>query len=323
VCHTIDFARCGTCLAQFKYGQGAVERRMGGVIAGLRAGTGINLAPLARGAAAKLSKSSPAEAARASDADAAARFALLAEERSLSLRASVIPCVDLFLSPSRFLRERFIGEWGIPAEKIEHLRFGVDLDAFGARPRTHAAELRVAFIGSLVPIKGAHILLEAWGRIDPKLAARGKLSIFGPARHHPEYQSALAKRAAELGAIVGGELDRAGVAETLAGTDLLVVPSLWYENSPLVILEALASRTPLLVSDLGGMAELVEPGVSGFHFKMGDAGDLARKLELALDGRLGIERLEWNRASPPRFDDHVGAVEARYRAARTQRGGRK
>jgi glycosyltransferase involved in cell wall biosynthesis len=74
----------------------------------------------------------------------------------------------------------------------------------------------------------------------------------------------------------------------LCKTDLLVVPSVWYENSPLVIVEGIATRTPMLVSDLGGMAELVEPGITGYHFKVGDVADLALRLtELISDrGRL-------------------------------------
>jgi glycosyltransferase involved in cell wall biosynthesis len=112
---------------------------------------------------------------------------------------------------------------------------------------------------------------------------------------------------------MGGQLDRAGVARVLAATDLLVVPSLWFENSPLVILEALASRTPLLVSDLGGMAELVEPGVSGFHFARGDAQDLASKLTAALSGKLALDRLYARAPDLPRFAAHVDALEAHYR----------
>jgi glycosyltransferase involved in cell wall biosynthesis len=91
------------------------------------------------------------------------------------------------------------------------------------------------------------------------------------------------------------------------------VPSLWFENSPLVILEALASRTPLLVSDLGGMAELVEDGLTGFHFKFGDVEDLASKLSAALAGKLGLETLYSRGPDLPRFAAHVDALEERYR----------
>ena len=60
--------------------------------------------------------------------------------------------------------------------------------------------------------------------------------------------------------------------------DLLVVPSLWAENSPLVIHEAFLHGTPVLASDIGGIPELVRRGVSGELFRAGDARDLAVKL---------------------------------------------
>jgi glycosyltransferase involved in cell wall biosynthesis len=313
VCDTIDFGRCGTCLAQFKFGQDGLERTVGGVLAGLRSGTGIDLSRFARAAKAKLA-SAPGAARAEPDPAESARFAEQAAARTLQLRTQIVPAVDLFLSPSRFLRDRFVEEWGIEAGKIEHLRFGVDLEHFAPQARTRSDRLRVAFIGSLVPLKGAHLLLDAWSRVDPALRARGELVVHGPSRHHPEYQELLAELARSSGAKMGGELDRAGVARVLANTDLLVVPSLWFENSPLVILEALASRTPLLVSDLGGMAELVEDGVSGFHFALGDAQDLAAKLTAALSGELDLGRLYARAPDLPRFSAHVAVLEARYRA---------
>ncbi len=317
LCDRIDFTRCGTCLAHFKYGQGGLERTVGGVLAGLRSGTGIDLSRFARAAAARLS-ASPGEARADPEPEESARFAELAAERTLRLQKQLVPAVDLFLSPSRFLRERFVNEWGIDPARIEHLRFGVDLDHFMPQVRTGSDRLRIAFIGSLVPLKGPHLLLEAWSRVDQALRAHGDLVLYGPAQHHPDYQQLLAEGARASGARLGGRLDRAGVARVLAQTDLLVVPSLWFENSPLVILEALASRTPLLVSDLGGMAELVEDGVSGFHFAFGDAQDLAAKLEAALAGRLGIETLYAGAPDLPRFDAHVDVLVQRYQSL-TQR----
>lgn len=321
VCHTIDFARCGTCLAHFKFGQGPIERKVGGVIASVRSGTGLNLGPLARGAAKKLSKPAANDARAEADRARSAHFEALARERWASLQTNVASNVDLFLSPSRFLRQRFVDEWGLDPARIEHLRFGIDPASFAPRARTRSEHLRVAFIGSLVPLKGPHLLLEAWGLVDAKLREQGRLVVYGPSQHRPDYQEELVSLARRVGAKLGGKLDRAGVSAALAATDLLVVPSLWYENAPLVILEALASRTPMLVSDLGGMAELVEPGVSGFHFRMGDVRDLADNLALALSGRAGLASLYARAPDLPTFAEHVDAIEARYQrfSAKDQR----
>ena len=60
--------------------------------------------------------------------------------------------------------------------------------------------------------------------------------------------------------------------------DLLVVPSIWYENSPLVLLQALALRCPVLVADVPGLAPHVQGLQDGWTFERGDAQDLAQKL---------------------------------------------
>ncbi|MBL8859445.1 MAG: glycosyltransferase [Planctomycetes bacterium] len=318
LCDTIDFRRCGTCLPSFKFGNTGLVRTVGGMIAGIKSGTGIDLGPMARSAAKNWRGQATGDSADAVDDETAQRFEALARERTQHLQRAVVPEVDLFLSPSRFLRDRFVREWNIPPARIEYLRFGMDVQAPPRRERALGGPLRVAFLGSLVPLKGAHILIEAWSGLAASVRARGELKLYGPARHHPEYQDALARAAEACGAILAGKIERDEVLSTLAETDLLVVPSLWFENAPLVILEALAARTPLLVSNLGGMAELVESGVSGFHFEMGNAQALATTLQAALEGRLGLERLYAHPPEIPTFRAHVDVIEAHYATARAR-----
>jgi glycosyltransferase involved in cell wall biosynthesis len=314
ICDTIDHGRCGTCLARFKFGQSPIEKRVGSLVAGVRSGTGINLAPIVRGAAGALNKGEAGEDRPEGAAELERAMAESARLRTETLRTRIVPLVDEFISPSRFLRERFMREWGLPAERIRHVPFGVDLAAFGARERTRSTRPRVAFIGSLVPLKGPHVLLEAWARLPPALRDACDLELYGPARHHPEYRRQLAERARAVGARLAGPLERGAVAEVLAQIDLLVVPSLWFENSPLIIHEARAAGTPLLVSDLGGMAELVREGVDGRRFRIGDAADLARQLQELLSDREQLAQLGRAPFEAPSFHAHVVAIEERYRA---------
>ena len=321
LCATIDYDRCGTCLARFKYAQGPLERRVGRAIAGVRDTFGLDLGPLARGArgaADRLARgraARPAPAREPPDADRSLerQLAGLARERALSLLERALAGVDHFAAPSRFLRERFV-EWGLPPERVEHLPFGVDRASFASRPRRpRGPRVRVGFLGSLIPVKGAELLLDAWERLEPACRARGELVIAGPANLDPAHASHLAHRARSLGAGLHGAVARESVPEHLASTDLLVVPSLWWENSPLVILEALAARTPLLVADQGGMAELVEPGRDGWRFATGDADDLARHLAHVLDDPARLDALSVGSAPLSTFDEHVAALVARYR----------
>jgi glycosyltransferase involved in cell wall biosynthesis len=239
----------------------------------------------------------------------------LARERAHGLRERLLEHVHLFLSPSEFLRRQFV-EWGFPPDKVRHLATGVDTRAFHFVRRVPRGErLRVAFVGTLAPAKGPHLLLEAWGMLEPADRALGELALFGPDRHQPEYQRLLAKKAAEVGAALNGPLTRAGVIALLCETDLLVVPSVWYENAPLVILEAIACKTPLLVADLGGMAELVEEGVTGFHFETGNAGDLAAKLTRFLEEPELLEGLRSGLDHLRTSAELAGDVERVYREA--------
>lgn len=287
LCERLDFARCGTCLASFKFRQSGLERATGRALAALRSGTGLDLSAAAKRAAQGLGrrKAVPA-AARVPAPERAREMAELARERDEAMRSRVVPHVDRFIAPSRFLLERFV-EWGIEPARIEHVRTGLDLSRFPAGARSRRAgtgpQLRVGFLGTLAPHKGPHLLLEAWARLPSELRGRATLELHGPASPDEAYRARLGELAKVAGAALGGPLARAEVAARVADLDLLVVPSVWFENSPMVIHEALALRTPVLVAALGGMAELVEPGVSGAHFVAGDAVDLARALRELLE----------------------------------------
>jgi glycosyltransferase involved in cell wall biosynthesis len=292
VCHEITFERCGDCLSSFKFRQSRGERALAKSLAAIRTRTGLNLAPAAlrvaeivkrrlRGAARPPAPGGSLERSnersdRGVDREQAVR------ERDGELRRRLLPHVYRFLAPSRFLRDSFLA-WGIPPGQIRHSRAGIDLRPFAGFERIPGDRVRVAFIGTLAPHKGPHLLLEAWSALPAEVRAKADLAIYGPKAHNPGYVRSLEELAARCGARMGGGLDRDAVVAALARVDLLVVPSLWYENSPLIILEALATRTPVAVTDLGGMAELVEPGVTGFRFAMGDAQDLAGVLRRAIE----------------------------------------
>jgi glycosyltransferase involved in cell wall biosynthesis len=208
--------------------------------------------------------------------------------------------------------------WGLPADSVRVITTGIDRERYAPRttvPGARAAEepLRVLFLGTLAVHKGAHVLLDAWARLPAELRARGRLDLFGPPfRSDPGYVGRLRRDARASGAHLGGALGREEVASALRSADLLVVPSIWFENAPMVILEALAVRTPLAVSGLGGMAELVRPGHSGFHFRSGDADDLAATLAGVLREPGQLARLYPPGARERTFEDTLDDIEAVY-----------
>ncbi len=327
VCHTIDFDRCGECLSNFKFRQTRTERATAKILAGIHARTGVDLAPAARRFADLVKRRQPSEA-KPRALETAADWGERAHERAagvrvrdVELRRRLLPFVYRFLAPSRFLRESYL-EWGIPPEQIRHSRAGIDLTPFEGFQRTPAEKVRVAFIGTLAPHKGPHVLLDAWLALPGDVRDRGELVIYGPKAHNPGYVRSLEERAVRCGARMAGGLDRSAVVDALARVDLLVVPSVWYENSPLIILEALATRTPLAVTDLGGMAELVEPGVTGFRFAMGDAADLAGILRRAIEDPAVLGDLYPSEYEVKGVDVDAHELEQLYNEARAALGQR-
>ncbi|MEL6429837.1 MAG: glycosyltransferase [Planctomycetota bacterium] len=288
-CDRVDPARCGTCLPSLDWRQPDAARRVGKGLALLRSATGLDLSgPLARrhrrGASAARAA---APAFAAPDAQLAAGFESAVMERNRALLEAVSAHVDLVLLPSRFQAPWFEAH-GLDAERLRVVPTGLDWDALGAgveRVRDPDGRTRFLFLGTLVPHKGAHVLLDAFATLDAAARARSSLTLHGPADTDPAYVEGLREQAAAVGATLGPRLDRAGVARALGAADVLVVPSLWLEVRPLVIVEAYAAGLRVVASDLGGMAELLGEGIGGRTFAAGDAAALADALvaEVGLD----------------------------------------
>lgn len=217
--------------------------------------------------------------------------------------------VDLFLAPSRYLLEKY-REWGVPSEKLLYLDYGFDVKTFRSVQRESSAVKRFAFIGSVMPHKGVDVLVDAFNRLPH---GGVELRIYGEPSYHPPFYKELKARASHPGIRFEGFLPADKVAEAYRHIDALIVPSRWFENSPLTIHEALLAGVPVITSDLGGMKELITPGVNGLLFRTGDAADLCRALTefLAAPGRFEPEKI---RHSLPIIDftDYVAVVERHY-----------
>jgi glycosyltransferase involved in cell wall biosynthesis len=200
-------------------------------------------------------------------------------KRRMSLLIGELNLASLIISPSNFLREAYI-RYGVDPQKIIFSRQGVDLSAFPEciPDKKSTAILRVGYIGQIVNIKGVHILIEAINKLGTLPI---QLNIFGDLTKYPNYVKELRTMTGNNPNIqFKGEFDRKDLLQVMDGIDVLVVPSLWYENSPNIILEAFATCTPVIVSDLGGMAELVRHQENGLLFKPGDSTNLAEQIQL-------------------------------------------
>ncbi len=199
----------------------------------------------------------------------------------LAGRLQSMAALDLIIAPSKFIRNLHIA-YGVPGEKIIHSDYGFDLGGLTEARKTASGSVRFGYTGTLHAHKGAHVLIDAFRQAGLSSAV---LKIFGWG--DPGYVESLKRRARGANIEFMGKYKPADVAKVFSEIDVLVVPSLWYENSPLVIHEAFASRTPALVSGIGGMAELVADGKGGMTFEVGSVEDLAAKMrKLAEDSSL-------------------------------------
>jgi glycosyltransferase involved in cell wall biosynthesis len=218
--------------------------------------------------------------------------------------------VSLFLAPSRFLRQRFVDAGLVPAERIVHSDYGLGGDLVPRAARRPASPLRVGYVGTIAEHKGVHLILEAFRGIrEPGIECR----IYGDLDAFPDYRDRLLAGGVPPAVRFMGRVPNAGVGEALAELDLLIVPSIWFENSPLTIHEAYLAGIPVLTADRGGMAELVEDGGSGLHFRLGDAGDLRRQLLRALREPGLLERLQRHLPPVKRIEQDAADMEERYR----------
>jgi len=222
---------------------------------------------------------------------------------------------DLQIAPSRFLRQKLLDTGRFDPHTVLYSDYGTITDRVRpiARTADPGGRIRFGFIGSLLWYKGIDLLIRAMRELDPSKAVLNIHGDFTPDRD-PFHHQLAELAAASAGAVAfHGRFDNQDIARVYEGIDVLVVPSIWFENSPITIHESFLFRTPVVVSNIGGMAELVRDGVDGLHFEAGNAADLAGRLarfvqEPGLAAALGD--------FPPvkTIDEDAREMEVRYRA---------
>lgn len=182
------------------------------------------------------------------------------------------------ITPTRFLAAAYRAN-GLEAPMLSSW-FGVDIDRTAKPPRTTGSPLRVGYIGQMTEHKGVDLLMRAFRRLPTN---RAELVLHGSLEQDPAYSERLERMARGQSVHFAGTFPQAAMADVLANLDVLVLPSRWYENSPLVLLSALACHTPVIVADVEGMTEFLQDGVNGFRFRRGSWRDLNRVLRRFLD----------------------------------------
>ncbi|CAJ35692.1 glycosyltransferase family 4 protein [Methanocella arvoryzae] len=182
--------------------------------------------------------------------------------------------IDAFISPSNYLASRYI-EAGLPREKFNVIWNGIDVERFYRLQKIPCkGRIRFTFIGYFGHHKGINTLIEALGYL--KDTNKFFVNLVGSG----DQMDLLKRQVATMGLVntvkFWGRVDN--IDDAYRETDVFILPSIWPENQPVTITEAMAGRIPVIASNNGGVSELIDDGVTGYLFKTGDAADLSQKM---------------------------------------------
>jgi glycosyltransferase involved in cell wall biosynthesis len=250
--------------------------------------------------------------------------------------------VDLFLAPSHFLLERYV-DWGVPREKIRYIENGRSTIQSIVASEGERLRNRLGFFGQFSFYKGVHVLLRAMNLLaagedrakttsvtqrraisrvpghagevhsqlsDMHLWLHGANLELQPQAFQDEFNTLL--DATRQNVTLFGRYEQAELPRLMANVDWVVVPSIWWENAPLVIQEAFQHRRPVICSDIGGMAEKVTDGVDGLHFRARDPVSLAETIRRAITTPGLWERLRNGIPEVYRIEDQAVALTQIY-----------
>lgn len=256
--------------------------------------------------------------ARLTQAGVIARYPHHEEVKAISSRLRInvarLNQLSKIVAPNHFMQELLVRH-GVAPARIVHSAFGIDVTGVGANvPRLAPRQpFRVGFIGTLAQHKGCHVLIQAFQALPP---GRAVLKIYGSTQDFPDYASDLKRRADHHQAIeFCGVFPNSEIAEVLAELDVLVVPSLWFENTPLVLYSAQAARCPVLASDFPGIAAVIRNEVNGLLFEAGNVAALAQQLSRLMTEHGLAQRLSAHSQRPKSTASYVDELLGIWQSA--------
>lgn len=277
VCHAIDPARCSRCFPQSPFAAQMAGSRTARIAA--KSPVVFRLADTVRrrlpGVFSTIENHFKSNTSLATSAIT----------RRLEKARHVFDAVDLFVAPSRALANEYRAA-GLAAEKLHVSDYGfVSLESI---ERSRGARLRIGFVGTLVWHKGAHVLIEA---VHGLPSERFELKLFGDLNVFPRYIRTLRTNARDLPVQFMGGFEESETRHVYEQIDVLAVPSLWPENSPLVIHEAFMAGVPVVGSRQGGIPELVTHEVNGLVYDAYSTPALTAALRRLIDEPDLLDRL--------------------------------
>lgn len=221
--------------------------------------------------------------------------------------------VDHFVAPSEFLKERYV-EWGLRRDRIRVIRNGVIPRARIAPRELQEGETRnrFAFFGQINPHKGVDVVLRALALMSRKRRKGLRFEIHGANldRQPESYRDMIAKLLEPLEeegvATMIGPYTQDELPDRMAEIDWVMVPSIWYENAPLVIQEAFSIGRPVITTNIGGMREAVQHDKTGYCLPRASVPAMSDAMSRLAENTTKYDRLVNNLPSPPTWKTSAG-----------------
>lgn len=215
---------------------------------------------------------------------------------------------DRVIAPSQFILDTLQGNGFFQGSKCLKVPLGVAME--GKKPKKDYETIDILYAGSLVDHKGVHILIEAFKNIESNNI---KLHILGKGKDEYNLKE-MAKDDKRI--MFHGFVEGEDLLNFHQNANITVIPSICYDNSPMVIYESLMNGTPVIGSKIGGIPELIDEGHNGFLFEPGNVDELRNKLQYLIEHPSELNDLEkgaFKSRKKYSMDIHIGRLEDIYK----------
>jgi len=217
----------------------------------------------------------------------------------------IIKKVNIFVAPSKILKSKFV-ENGLPTKKVVYVDSGIDNSNLKNIQKTKSKQIRFAFIGSVSIHKGIKILIESFDTIKDAV-----LEIYGFTSE--ESKKKYMNLAKNKNVHFMGSFKHDEIGKIFSKIDILIMPSICMENSPLTIREAFASKTPVIASDIGGLSEMIQDSETGLLFKAGDSRDLFKKIRYFINNPVEVKKMSKGIKKVKTIEENSNEMEIIYK----------
>jgi len=225
----------------------------------------------------------------------------------------VLKIPDVLLAPSFFVQEQFLKYYPFIGPKMKVLPLGILPVEGQRRDRKANGKVRFCYFGNILPLKGLHLLIDAFKALPREKAA---LTIYGSRNPWTEaYYDQLTDQASGFSVDFRGPFKRENLSEALRDQDIAVLPSICPESFSFIIREANSLGLPVIASRIGAVPEAIKEGGNGYLFEPGNVKDLRDCMLRFIDEPGLLQRMALEMPEVKSIGEHALELEEIYQRA--------